>query len=283
MEVNLVGDTKQTLKELLPLLRHKTDRSWREGIEKNVAAWWDTLKDRAHAKANPVNPQRVTWELSPKLPDRVILTSDSGSCANWYARDLKIRRGMKASVSGGLASMGASVPYAIAAKFAYPDRPVIALVGDGAMQMNNMAELITVHKYWRKWSNPTWIVCVFNNEDLNQVTWEQRVMEGDPKFVASQQIPNVPYHKFGELLGFKGIYVDDPENMAGAWSEALASTVPVVLEVKTDPEVPPLPPHISLQQARNLASVLVKGDEREGSILVDTARQVLSAVLPGDK
>ena len=154
--------------------------------------------------AHPVNPQRVTWELSPRLPDRAIITSDSGSCANWYARDLKIRRGMMCSLSGGLASMGAAVPYAIAAKFAHPDRPVIALVGDGAMQMNNMAELITVSKYWKRLGHPHWICCVWNNEDLNQVTWEQRVMEGNPKFKATQQIPDVPYHQFAELIGLQG-------------------------------------------------------------------------------
>ena len=181
MEVNLVGDSAETLRALLPLLEQKPDRSWRKRIEKNVAEWWKDLDDRAHAPAKPINPQRVVWELSPRLPERAIITSDSGSCANWYARDLKIRRGMMCSLSGGLASMGAAVPYAIAAKFAHPDRPVIALVGDGAMQMNNMAELITVAKYWREWSNPHWIVCVFNNQDLNQVTWEQRVHGGRPE------------------------------------------------------------------------------------------------------
>jgi pyruvate dehydrogenase (quinone) len=185
MEVNLVGDAAETLRELLPLLQPKQDTSWRETIAKNVSEWWKKLESRAMQPASPINPQRITWELSPRLPDGVILTSDSGSCANWYARDLKIRRGMMASLSGGLASMGAAVPYAIAAKFAHPDRPVIAIVGDGAMQMNNMAELITVAKYWQEWADPRWIVCVLNNEDLNQVTWEQRVMEGDPKFTAS--------------------------------------------------------------------------------------------------
>jgi pyruvate dehydrogenase (quinone) len=219
--------------------------------------------------------------LSPRLPERVIITSDSGSCANWFARDLRMRRGMMASLSGGLASMGAAVPYAIAAKFAQPDRPVIALVGDGAMQMNNMAELITVAKYWKRWSNRTWIVCVFNNEDLNQVTWEQRIMEGDPKFDASQQLPDIPYHRFAEMIGLKGIFVDDPERMGAAWDEALASDRPVVLEVKTDPNVPPLPAHITFEQARNFTSFLVKGDPDEGSVIVDTARQVLSRVLPG--
>ncbi len=283
MEVNLVGDAAETLKALLPMLKQKSDTSWRKQIEKNVAEWWKDLEKRAMTSADPINPQRVTWELSPRLPERAIITSDSGSCANWYARDIKIRRGMMCSLSGGLASMGAAVPYAIAAKFAHPDRPVVALVGDGAMQMNNMAELITVAKYWREWSNPQWIVCVWNNEDLNQVTWEQRVMEGNPKYEVSQKIPNVPYHKFGEMLGFKGIYVDDPDRLGSAWEQALASDRPVVLEVKTDPNVPPLPPHITFQQARNFTSTLLKGDPEEGSVLVDTAKEVLSTVLPGHK
>jgi pyruvate dehydrogenase (quinone) len=188
---------------------------------------------------------------------------------------------MMCSLSGGLASMGAAVPYAIAAKFAHPERPVVALVGDGAMQMNNMAELITVAKYWRQWKSPRWICGVFNNEDLNQVTWEQRVMEGDPKFNASQRIPNVPYHKFAELLGLKGIFVDDPERIAPAWEEALAADRPVVVEFKTDPEVPPLPPHITLKQAKAFAAALIKGDPEEAGVIAGTARQVLSSILPG--
>jgi len=284
MEVPLCGDSVETLNALLPLLEQKKEGgSWRKGIEKGVAAWWKEAEDRAMAKANPVNPQRVTWELSPRMPERVIVTSDSGSCVNWYARDLKMRRGQMCSLSGGLASMGAAVPYAIAAKVAHPDRPVIALVGDGAMQMNNMAELITVAKYRHRWSNQTFVCCVFNNEDLNQVTWEQRVMEGNPKFEASQTIPNVPYHKFAELIGLRGIYVDDPAEVGAAWDEALASPVPVVLEVKTDPEVPPLPPFFTLDQVKNFMSMLGKGDPKERHLLVDTARQMLSSVLPGDR
>jgi pyruvate dehydrogenase (quinone) len=283
MDVNLTGDSVETLRALLPMLQQKTDRSWQQGIEQNVAEWWKTLESRAMHSANPVNPQRVTWELSPRLPERAIITSDSGSCANWFARDLKIRRGMMCSLSGGLASMGAAVPYAIAAKLAYPDRPVIALVGDGAMQMNNMAELITVAKYWKNWPDPRWVVCVFNNQDLNQVTWEQRVQEGDPKFEASQQIPDVPYHRFAELIGLKGIHVDNPDRMGSAWDEALASDRPVVLEVRTDPNVPPLPPHITLAQAKAFMSTLLKGDPDQGSVLVDTAKEVLSGILPGGK
>jgi pyruvate dehydrogenase (quinone) len=281
MEVNLVGDSAETLKALLPLLHEKSSAAWRERIEGWTRAWWKTLEDRAMQPATPINPQRVVWDLSPRVPERAIVTSDSGSCANWYARDLKIRRGMMCSLSGGLASMGAAVPYAIAAKFAHPGRPVIALVGDGAMQMNNMAELITVAKYWRRWSSPRWICRVFNNEDLNQVTWEQRVMEGNPKFQASQQIPNVPYHRFAELIGLKGIYVDSPDRIAGAWEAALAADRPVVIEFKTDPEVPPLPPHITLKQAKAFASSLAKGDPAEGSVVLNTARQAFASMMPG--
>ena len=283
MEVNLVGDSRETLRALLPLLNRKADGAWRVKIEKGVAEWWRVLEARAHTSAEPINPQRVVWELSCRLPDRAIITSDSGSCANWYARDLKIRRGMMCSLSGGLASMGAAVPYAIAAKYAHPNRPVIALAGDGAMQMNNMAELITVAKYWREWENPRWIVCVFNNQDLNQVTWEQRVQEGDPKFDASQDLPDVPYYKFAELIGLKGIFVDDPEKLGAAWDEALAAARPVVLEVRTDPNVPPLPPHITLTQAKHFMSTLLHGDPQEGSVIVGAAKELLSSILPGHK
>jgi len=284
MEVNLVGDSALTLRALLPMLDAKPDHAWREKIEGWTKKWWKTLEKRALEKADTgVNPQRTVWELSPRIPANAIVTSDSGSCANWYARDLKVQRGMMCSLSGGLASMGAAVPYAIAAKFAFPERPVVAIVGDGAMQMNNMAELIMVAKYWKQWASPKWVCMVLNNSDLNQVTWEQRVMEGDPKFEASQDIPSVPYHKFAELIGLKGIYVDDDEKMGAAWDEAFASDRPVVLEVKTDPNVPPLPPHITLAEAKAFASTLIKGDPEEGNILIDTAKQVLGAVLPGHK
>lgn len=283
MEVNLVGDAAETLSALLPLLDSKTSRSWRKKVEGWRAGWDKTLEKRALVSANPINPQRVVHELSPRLPDQAIITSDSGSCANWYARDLKIRRGMQCSLSGGLASMGAAVPYAIAAKFAHPERPVIALVGDGAMQMSNMAELITVAKYWRQWQTPNWICAVFNNEDLNQVTWEQRVMEGDPKFEASQNIPDVPYHLFAISIGLKGIFVEREEDVAAAWEQALASDCPVLIEFKTDPNVAPLPPHITVQQAKNFATTLLKGDPDEAGVITQTAKQVLSAVLPKRK
>ncbi len=279
-EVNLHGDSALTLRALLPLLEQKTDTGWRTKIEGAMADWWKTAEERALQHANPINPQRVTWELSPRLPDQAIITSDSGSCANWFARDIRIRRGMQCSLSGGLASMGAAVPYAIAAKFAHPDRGVFALVGDGAMQMNNLAEMITVAKYWKQWANPQLIVCVFHNNDLNQVTWEQRIMEGNPKFDATQQIPEVSYHKFAQLIGLTGIYCDADDKVANAWEMALAADRPVILEFRTDPEVPPLPSHISIEQAKQFMSAAAKGDPHEAGMLMGAAKQLLSSILP---
>ncbi|HET6940885.1 MAG TPA: thiamine pyrophosphate-requiring protein [Sphingomicrobium sp.] len=277
-EVNLHGEAAETLRLLLPMLTPRTDRSWPDRIENWMNEWWETLEARAKTKAHPVNPQRVVWEMSPLLPDDAIVTSDSGSCANWYARDYRVKRGQMASLSGGLASMGAAVPYAIGAKFAHPGRPVVALVGDGAMQMNNMAELVTIAKYKDRWPDGRLVTCVFNNEDLNEVTWEQRVMNGNPRYDASQGIPDVRYSQFAELIGLKGIYVDAPEQLASAWEEALANDGPVVLEVKTDPEIAPLPPHVSLKQARGFMMSMAKDDDAT-HVIVDTARQIANAVL----
>src|SRR4051812_28932528 len=240
MEVNLVGDSATTLAALKPLLKRKSDRKWRERIEKNIAEWWKTLEAQAMQSADPVNPQRVFHELSPRLPENCILCGDSGSSTDWYARDVKIRRGMKASLSGGLATMGPGVPYAIAAKFAYPERPVIAMVGDGAMQMNGMNGLITIFKYWQRWSDPRLVVLVLNNRDLNQVTWEMRAQSGEPKWEGSQQIPNFPYARYAELLALKGVFCDNPDKLGDSWDSALEADRPCVLEVMTDPNIPPL-------------------------------------------
>jgi pyruvate dehydrogenase (quinone) len=280
-EVNLVGDSAETLRALLPHLERKADRSWREQIEQSVAAWWHVLEERAMNDADPINPQRVFWELSPRLPDNCILSADSGSAANWFARDLKLRRGMMASLSGNLATMGCGVPYAIAAKFAHPDRVAIALVGDGAMQMNGLNELITVAKYWERWSDPRLVVLVLNNRDLNQVTWEQRVMEGDPKFEASQDLPDLDYAHFAEQLGLRGRRVETPDELGDAWEEALTADRPFVLDAVTDPEVPPLPPHISFEQAKMFALAVVKGDPGRRAMIERSLKDKLAELLPG--
>ena len=280
MEVNLVGDSAETLRALIPLLERKTDRSWREEVEKGVVDWWKVLEGRAMNEAKPINPQRVYWELSPRLPDRCILSADSGTSANWFARDLKIRDGMMASLSGNLATMCPGVPYAIAAKFAYPDRVAIALVGDGAMQMLGMNEMITISKYWKQWSDPRLIIMVLNNRDLNQVTWEQRAMNGDPRYDASQDVPDFPYARYAEMLGLKGICIDQPEKIGAAWDEALMADRQTLLEVYTDPDVPTLPPHISFEQAVEFSKALLKGDVDEMGIIRQTAKEALKAVFP---
>jgi pyruvate dehydrogenase (quinone) len=280
MEVNMVGDSATTLRALLPLLKQKSDKSWREEIASGLRSWWKLLEERAMNSAEPLNPQRVFHELSPRLPDNAIITADSGSVANWYARDLKIRRGMKASLSGGLASLGAGTPYAVAGKMAFPDRTVIACMGDGAMQMNGINVMITISKYWTKWSNPRLIVLVLNNRDLNQVTWEERIQLGEGKTESTQSIPDFAYHKYAELLGLKGIFINDPDKVGAAWDEALSADRPVILEAYTDPNVPPLPPHITLKDAKNF--MVMMGNEPElGSVLKNTAKELLSSIVPG--
>jgi len=280
MEVNMIGDSAATLAALLPLLVQKTDTSWRDTIASGLQEWWRVLEARAMSSANPLNPQRVFWELSPRLPDQAIITADSGSVANWYARDLKMRRGMKGSLSGSLASLGAGTPYAMAAKMAFPERTVIACMGDGAMQMNGLNVMITISKYWRQWSNPHLIVLVLNNRDLNQVTWEERVQLGAGKTESTQSIPDFPYHKYAELIGLKGIFVDDPDRVGAAWDEALAADRPVILEAYTDPNVPPLPPHITLKDAAHFMSMMASEPEL-GSVLKNSAKELLATVMPG--
>ena len=280
MEVNLVGDSAETLRVLLPYLERKKDRGWRKQIERNVAEWWKVLEARAMNGANPINPQRLFWELSSRLPDDCMLAADSGSAANWYARDVKIRRGMMASLSGNLATMGPGVPYVIAAKFAHPDRVAIATVGDGAMQMNGINGLITISKYWKEWSDPRLIVLVLNNHDLNQVTWEQRVLAGDPRFEGSQAIPDFPYARYAEGLGLLGVRVDHPDQIGPAWDRVLSADRPAVLEAVTDPNVPPLPPHITLEQAKSFAESVLRGDAEALGFIKQTAKDAAESYLP---
>jgi pyruvate dehydrogenase (quinone) len=280
VEVPLTGDSAETLRALLPLLERKEDRSWRESVEKGVRQWWKVVEGQAMVEAKPLNPQRVFHELSPRLPDGAILIADSGSTANWFARDLKIRKGMMASLSGNLATMGCGVPYAIGAKFAYPDRSVIAMVGDGAMQMNGNAELVTVAKYWKEWRDPRLVILVLNNRDLNMVTWEQRVLSGDPKLAASQELPDFPYAGYAESIGLRGLRVDRPDQLGRAWEQALSADRPVVLEAYVDPDVPPLPPHISLEQAKHFAAALFKGDKESAGIIAQSLKGMWEQLKP---
>jgi pyruvate dehydrogenase (quinone) len=279
-DVNLHGDAAETLEALLPLLERKDRRVWVERIESEIKRWWEVMDARAHNEADPINPQLLFWELSRRLPDDAIIASDSGSAANWFARDLKVRDTMLASLSGGLATMCPGVPYVIAAKFAYPNRPAIALVGDGAMQMLGNNGLITISKYWKEWDDPRLIVLVLNNSDLNQVTWEQRVMNGDPKFEASQDLPEFSYARYAELLNLRGIRVEKPDQIGPAWDEALAADRPVVIDAVTDPEVPPLPPHITFKQAKSFLESMLKGDPNSRSMIAQSFKEMMDSWLP---
>jgi pyruvate dehydrogenase (quinone) len=280
-EVNLVGDAAGTLKQLLPQLKPKKHGAWRKTVEKNTARWWEVMERRAAVDADPVNPEYVVHALDDLLPEDVMLAADSGSSANWYARHLRMRGAMRGSLSGTLATMGCGVPYVIGAKFAHPDRPALALVGDGAMQMNGMAELITAAKYWRGWRDPRLIVGVLNNQDLNQVTWEMRGLEGAPQFLPSQSIPDVPYGDFARSIGLDGIRVDEPGAVREAWSRALAADRPCVIDFRTDPAVPPIPPHATLDQIEAAVSAVVHGDSDRGAMAKQGVKAKVQEMLPG--
>ena len=282
-EVNLVGDAATTLRALIPMLERKADRSWREGIESDVARWWQTMAMEAAVEADPINPMRLFAELSDRLPEDAIVTADSGSAANWYARQLRFRGRMRGSLSGNLATMGPGVPYGIGAKFGCPDRPVIVFAGDGAMQMNGLAELITVKRYWERWSDPRLVVAVLHNDDLNQVTWEMRAMAGAPKFVESQSLPDVDYAGFAASLGLQALAVDKPDDIGPAWDQALSATRPTVLDVRTDPNVPPIPPHATFEQMRDAALAMAKGDEDAWGVIKEGVTTMLQEFLPHRK
>lgn len=282
-EVNLVGDARETLRRLLPRLHRKESRSWRDGIEQSVDRWWEVMQRRAAVDADPVNPEYVVHALDGLLPDDAIVTADSGSAANWYARHLRLRGRMRGSLSGTLATMGPGVPYAVGAKFAHPDRPAIALVGDGAMQMNGMMEMVTAAKYYREWSDPRLIVAVLNNGDLNQVTWEMRAMSGAPQFEESQHIPDLPYADIAERMGLAGVRVEKPKHVESAWKQALAADRPFVIDFRTDPAVPPIPPHASLDQIEAAASAILRGDSDRGSMIRQGFKAKVQEFLPGTR
>lgn len=280
-EVNLVGEAKATLRAMLPLVERKPDRQWREAVESNVASWWTTMEQQAMVDATPVNPMRVVHELSERIPQDAIVTADSGSSTNWYARNLRMRGRMRGSLSGTLATMGPGVPYAIGAKFAHPDRPVVALVGDGAMQMNGLAELVTIARYQELWTDRRLVVCVFHNNDLNQVTWELRAMGGAPKFEESQTLPDISYARVARELGLEAVEVDDPDDLGPAWDRVLAAGGPTVLDVRCDPEVPPIPPHATFEQMTATTQALLKGDPNAWRVLVQGAKTKMQEFVPG--
>src|SRR5487761_275129 len=283
MDLALVGDAKDTLAELLPLLHHKSDRSWQDTIAGQVKEWWALMDDLGKPSDldGRIRPQGIFSSLSRHLPDRAVLSSDAGPAADWSARHIRIRRGMKASLSGNLATMVPGVPYGMAAKFAFPDRVAVAMVGDGAMQMGGMAEMLTAAKYYKTWADPRYVVVVLNNEDLNQVTWEQRAMEGDPRFEASQSIPAMPFAEYANLIGLKGIKVSTAAEIEDAWEQAFAADRPVIVDAITTADEPPIPPHVTRQEAEALMKSVLEDPKGGWRGALEGFRETVQAFVPG--
>jgi pyruvate dehydrogenase (quinone) len=273
-EVNLCGDAAATLAALRPRLAERDRSPWRSRVEAAVADWWDVLDRRAHREAEPLNPQLLFHELSPRLPDDALLAVDVGSTTYWYARHIRMRGAMEGHLSSTLASMGSALPYAVAAKLAQPGRLVVALAGDGAMQMNGINELITVARMWRDWDDPRLPILVLDNGDLSEVTWEQREQEGDPMFPASQTVASAPYAEWARLLGLEGTVVDDPAAVGPAWDAALAADRPFLVHARVDPATPLTPPRYP-----SGTDALFAGLDQEGTEVAARARRMALAEL----
>jgi pyruvate dehydrogenase (quinone) len=262
IEVPLLGDAAETVRGLLAEVQPRPERAWREQVEAWVRRWHEISTARATAPAEPMNPQFVVHSLADRLPADAQVAVDVGSVVYWYARHLRLPRGVPAHLSSTLASMGCGLPYGIAAKLAAPGRPVITLTGDGAMQMTGLAELVTVAARWRDWADPRFVVCVLNNRDLAEVSWEQREMEGEPRFATSQQLPEVPYAGYAELLGLRGLRVTSPDDLPAAWDTALAADRPVVIDAVVDPAIPLLPPGRPFEKVKGMyAGLAAEGGE----------------------
>ncbi len=276
-EVNLLGDAGATLAALLPMLREQPDRDWQDGIAEAMRSWDEEVEKVAMADADPVNPRRVFHSLNQRLPDRAVVTADAGTTADWYGHHIRLRRGQLGNLSGRLATMLAAMPYAMAAKFAHPDRPVVCTIGDGAFQMLGMNGLLTVKRHWQEWANPTFIVLVLHNDDLSQVSWEMREV-GDPRWDTAQLVETMDYAAYAELLGFEGITVDHPDQVDAAWERAFAADRPVLIDARVDRNVPPLPAHVSVPQALGVAKSLLRGDPEAGRVVTEGARSVAKEV-----
>src|ERR1700704_5048350 len=274
MEAPLVGDAALTLRALLPRLKARRRDQWRDHNPRAGAHWWSDEEKRAHLTADPLNPELFFWELSDLLPDDSLVAVDTGMSTTFFARAVRVRQRLQVAISGTLATMGPAVSFAAAGKLAFPDRPVFALVGDGAMQMLGLNALVTVAKYWKQWSDPRLIVAVLNNRDLNMVTWELRALGGAPKVAATQDLPDIDYAAYARWLGLEGLTVDSAAAVGDVWDAALKADRPVVIDVKADPNVVALPPHATLEQTRNFFLAMARGDEDRDRVLAQLFKQL---------
>ncbi|WP_448074200.1 thiamine pyrophosphate-requiring protein [Georgenia yuyongxinii] len=273
VDVALAGDAAETLRALLPLVHEPAGASqWRDRVRGMREAWDGVVAARVSEPGEPVNPQAVVHALTAYLPSDAQVAVDVGSVTYWYARFLRLPPGVPAHLSSTLASMGSALPYGLAAKLARPDRPVVCLAGDGAMQMNGLSELITVAARWHEWADPRFVVLVLHNRDLAEVSWEQREMEGEPRFPVSQDVPEFPYAQYARLLGLRGVLLDDPARVERAWHDALAADRPCVLEAVVDPATPLLAPRAPDEKVATMRQALDQEGAADVAARVDRQR-----------
>ncbi|MBA8990963.1 pyruvate dehydrogenase (quinone) [Curtobacterium pusillum] len=272
-ELNVWGDVAATLDAVLPLLDATEDHSWQERLADEMREWEAEMGRQAEvAYDDGVNPRRVISAVNARLPEGVTVTCDAGTTADWYGHHIRLRRGMRGDLSGRLATMLAAMPYAVAAKFAFPDRPAVCTIGDGAFQMLGMNELITVKKYLASWPNQQLVIVVMHNDDLGQVSWEMRTEDGNPMWRGSQDVETMDYAGYAELLGFTGIAVHDDDEVEAAVERAFENPGVTLIDAYVSRNVPPLPPHITAEYAMNTAKSLLKGDPVELGVVKDSAK-----------
>ncbi|MFP3466600.1 thiamine pyrophosphate-requiring protein [Leifsonia sp. SIMBA_070] len=276
-EVSIWADVKTAMAGLLPLLKQTDDLSWQKKVTSDMREWEDEMTAQAEQTySDGVNPRRVYYELNKRLPARAIVTADAGTTADWYGQHIRLRDGMRGDLSGRLATMLAAMPYAEAAKFAYPERTVVCTIGDGAFQMLGMNELITLKKYLSRWEDPSFIVLVIHNDDLTQVSWEMRTEDGNPVWETAQDVESVDYAGWAKLLGFNGITVEKDDDIGAAWDAAFAHRGVTLIDAHTSKNVPPLPPHITAEYAKNTAAALLKGDPEAIGVIKDSATSLVT-------
>ena len=242
IEVGLVGDAALALRELLGRVAEKDRSGWRADVETWVRQWREISRERSEVPARGLNPELVARRLADHIPHDARLAVDVGSSVYHYVRQMDLPTSVPAHLSSTLASMGCGISYAIAAKAAAPARPVAVLAGDGAVQMLGINELITVAEAWPAWEDPTMVIVVLSNRDLAEVSWEQRESESQPRFARSQEVPEFDMAAYAELLGLRGIRVEEPDQLVPALEEAFSADRPTVIDAITDPDVPLLPP-----------------------------------------
>ncbi|MEU4874540.1 thiamine pyrophosphate-binding protein [Streptomyces sp. NPDC021608] len=287
-DVELVGDVRETLELLMPAIRSgERGREWFTTVCDNVRRWEDVLERRSRLSADPINPEQVARALDPQLPPDVMVTCDPGPLTGWYARHLTLRPGMRGAVSAGLAATGCALPYAIGAKSAHPDRPAIALVDDGAMGPDGLAELVTVARCRDRWQDPRLVVAVWNDRRLPRHAQDAQDPQAapdsqdEPSSAASQRSPEASYAEFARSLGLTGVRVETPEEVEAGWRTALAADGPAVVEFLTDPSVPPVPAHATWEQLGAAAAAVLKGEPDAGAVARHAFKAKMQEFLPG--